>query len=1478
MEKISEIQILKEENKKLKFQLDAIHTQAKGLNLNGFVGEDSNTDLIQLLIENTQDLIFIHDMYGKIIGSNHLVNDFLPIQQSFTNMRDILSPEVKDKFEGYLARISQNKFERGYMKVLDKSGQIRILKYNNKLVYDKSLGNVVHGIAHDITDLWQSNKKLISSEESYKGLFNSSPYSVFITTLEGKIIEANATAIDKFNIEPDQIKSKDLEIVLFGSNKVKVSKSFSSLIKKATDSSIQKLEWNSKDKNQKSIVNELTISENKYAGAKVLIAQVKDITENKIAEVKEQDELSWQKAEDKLHKVFDKLRIITIAIDRTQKINYCNLALLKLTGLKKESIIGKTIDEIFVPDKKSLKSETIFYQLESEGFVNKIEKKILSKYGDIRIIEFSVTLQNNSAGTTTGLTLAGEDITENKRVIRALRESNEKLNDIFENVNDLIFTFSISGKMLLANKTTKESLGYSEEEIKNLKFGEIISPDTKDKTFEYLAKILQGEKVERFETVFINKQKKTLYVVGSINCKFVNGEPVEYRATFYDNTYKIRSERAQNLYNSIANITSDSPNLEILFLNIHKELKRVIDVNNFHVALHEQGSDMISFPYYVDEQSEGSIYRPIRKMAKGLSEYTIAQEKPIFLFEEDIENLIANDKIEIDIKTPKIWMGVPLKWENKIIGVIAVKSYSDRNKYRKRHLELLDFVSGQIAIAIERKKNEGKLNEQTARLNSVVETSSHLIWTLNREKALTSFNQNYSDAYCNFSGKRPLLDIKIGKSRPFMAIDELQEFVSKKYEAAFEGIPQHYEVKMIDQNKRTIWWETYLNPIVLPNGEIEEVSGISHDITDKKGQEMNLLESEEKFRSIFESFQDIYYRTDAQGYITMISPSVNELIGFSPEEMMGKRIEQFYENPVVQERLLRELYRYGRVRNFEVNIIIKNRAYINAISNIHLIKNSQNEVVGIEGIARDITFLKKAAEELIASKEVVEKSLKVKESFLANMSHEIRTPMNGIIGMIDLLSESNLSEEQQSYVETVKKSSETLLNILNDILDLSKLEAGKMQLKPSIISIKYTLEKLKSLFFHQAKQKNIGLNYQIDHKIPDSLLVDETRLLQIFSNLTSNAIKFTEKGSVEIKLNLELRNENIVSIKAEVSDTGIGINDNNQKLLFNSFSQVDNSNTKTYGGTGLGLAISKQLCQMMNGEMGVYSKENEGSTFWFSFEAQIAENIIPEQNNNSKPNRENVSLNYIPYILLVDDNAINRKVGEAMLKKLNCRTKTSENGLDAIDKITNERFDLVFMDIQMPVMDGITATKELKKSLKSLPPLIAITAFSMQDDKEKFLDAGLDDYLSKPIKIEKLSEMLNKWLKNDLSKVEINDSYSEEEPIVDEDVLKQLKSYGGAEIINETYGDFINENESLFIKFNDASYFNHQNLIVEDLHTLKGTSGTLGINKIKIKAEELENKFKQNKLQNIQQEFVNLRLLFDEFKNHYENKIKNKLQ
>jgi PAS domain S-box-containing protein len=304
----------------------------------------------------------------------------------------------------------------------------------------------------------------------------------------------------------------------------------------------------------------------------------------------------------------------------------------------------------------------------------------------------------------------------------------------------------------------------------------------------------------------------------------------------------------------------------------------------------------------------------------------------------------------------------------------------------------------------------------------------------------------------------------------------------------------------------------YLNPILSKDGSIEEVSAIAHDITEKKQSEIALIESERKFRDIFESFQDIYYRSDLKGHIIMISPSAYEMSGYQPSEIIGRRITEFYPMREKSQKVFRELLRNGMVKNFEVPFRTKEGAELQFILNIRIIYGDGGQPVAIEGVARDITELKKSAEELLKAKEVAEKSLKVKERFLANMSHEIRTPMNGIIGMIDLISDTPLLPKQKEYVNTIKKSSETLLHILNDILDLSKIEAGKMELHKAPMSLEVAIEKLYALFSQQAGAKRNQLLYHIEPEVPEFIIADETRLLQILSNLTANAIKFTENG------------------------------------------------------------------------------------------------------------------------------------------------------------------------------------------------------------------------------------------------------------------------------------------------------------------------------------------------------------------------------
>lgn len=1075
-----------------------------------------------------------------------------------------------------------------------------------------------------------------------------------------------------------------------------------------------------------------------------------------------------------------------------------------------------------------------------------------------------------------GATLIGEDVTDKKKIIKSLKEGNEQLQDLFENANDLIQVFSLNGDLQLVNRAWKDTLGYSEEEISSLNLKQIVHPDYLKDTFDHLQKILQGNKAdERFETVFTSKAGRNIHVIGSVNVRYEHDKPIAFRGIFHDNTERIRAERAQNLYYKIANLTINSDNLESLLYNIHQELKTLIAVNNFHVALYDKENNLLNFPYYVDENIGPKYVTNKRQISKALTEYSLFNEKPTFLYEEDILRLVEEKTIELLGPVPKIWLGVPLRLENRTIGVICVKSHSDRNKYKKRHLELLDFISGQIAIAIERKRNEQKIIEQTARLNAIIESSSHLIWSVNRKRALTSFNKNYADAIFKKYGEYP----EVNGNKIMMVADEsYADYLHQRYDEAFNGIPQHFETRSRDHAGNEVWRETYLNPIFLPDGKIEEVSGISHDITEKKRSELAVQESEEKFRNIFESFQDIYYRTDVKGRITMISPSGCELSGYTQEEVIGKHISEFYSSPKKQSKLIRQLIRTGTVRNYETNLRLKDGQTIQAISNIRLIYNKDGKPIAADGVARDITYLKKASEELLKAKEIAERSLKVKETFLANMSHEIRTPMNGIIGMIDLMNETGLDEEQKKYIQTIKKSSETLLRILNDILDLSKIEAGKMQLRLTSINLEATVEKLHSLFFQQASAKGIGFSYTISADIPKYILADEIRLLQILSNLTSNSIKFTDNGSVQIRLQLQEKRGNVHKIRVEIEDTGIGISEDNQKMLFESFSQVDNSSTKAYSGTGLGLAISKELCKMMNGEIGVKTRLGEGSTFWFTFEANESKRFNDhEAGKDIVVQIANTFTRQKPKILLVDDNSINQLVASEILRKSGCEVDIAENGMDAIEKVRHNTYDLIFMDIQMPKMDGVTATKEIRKlKLKNLPPIIAMTAYSMKEDRERFLLGGMDDYIPKPIKSENLINKVKEWThqSSHAGNEEVKEAIGNT-TIFNQEVFQKLKSFANSETMVKIYKEFEKETENQLQECKNSLQTDNFKVILDNLHAMKGTAGTLGVEKMERYAREIEAKLKSRNYENLSVDFVELENAFKEFKNYYKDIIKN---
>jgi len=572
---------------------------------------------------------------------------------------------------------------------------------------------------------------------------------------------------------------------------------------------------------------------------------------------------------------------------------------------------------------------------------------------------------------------------------------------------------------------------------------------------------------------------------------------------------------------------------------------------------------------------------------------------------------------------------------------------------------------------------------------------------------------------------------------------------------AIEKGSSRFEWLHLDSKGEDIWVDIALTCIV--RGENPILLASLHEVTDRKQMEELIRDSERRYARLAQQSGTFVWEVDCAGCYTYVSPSVESLIGYKPEELVGKMY--FYDLCPLEER--ESLKAFGleligsgsSMEQFENRIVSKSGEVLWVLSAGMVLKNEVGEVIGYQGSDMNISDRKAMEVDLLEAKAKAEAANVAKSEFLANMSHEIRTPMNGVIGMTELLLGTELDDEQRSFAETVQHSGEGLMHLLNDILDLSKIESGKLTLDSQPFDPRALIEDLLKSYAFLSREKGVDLLVAIDSEIPARLVGDSGRISQILNNLLNNAFKFTRKGQVRFSASLLAAADEAVTLRFEIEDTGIGISDELTPRLFQKFSQAESSTARLYGGSGLGLAICSELTRIMNGRIGVMSEPGNGSTFWCEIPLnRNTVDTVPFLTELSKDQHLATPYAQGGRILVVEDNSINREVARMQLQRMGYSVFVATSGADALERFKKMSVDLILMDVRMPKMDGLETTRKIRavenSEGRAHTPIVALTAHAMERDRKSCLAAGMDDYLTKPIRPFTLAESIRKWMPN----------------------------------------------------------------------------------------------------------------------------------
>ncbi|MEG4031051.1 MULTISPECIES: PAS domain S-box protein, partial [unclassified Microcoleus] len=685
-------------------------------------------------------------------------------------------------------------------------------------------------------------------------------------------------------------------------------------------------------------------------------------------------------------------------------------------------------------------------------------------------------------------------------------------------------------------------------------------------------------------------------------------------------------------------------------------------------------------------------------------------------------------------------------------------------------LELLKLLSAQIAISIENAQLYEQLGEYSRTLERKViertqELEQEMAVRMQTEIALGQSEEKFSTAFR--SSPNPIAIARFADGRYIEVNDSFLSTFSY-YREQVIGFTARDLNLWVNLEERDRYRQLLQESGVVRNQEFDcrtssgevrkmlvsadiiELGGeacillVTNDITDRQRAEEALKESEAKYRDLVETSQDMIWSVDVEGRYTFVNAAVQQIFGYSPEEMIGRKFSEFQ----IPEQLPKDNEIFQRMLNgesvfqYETIQLAKDSRPINLRFNSLVVRDSEGNILGITGTASDITEDKKAEAALQQAKEVADAANKAKSEFLSKMSHELRTPLNAILGFTQVLGrDRSLSHIQQEQIAIISRSGEHLLTLINDVLEMSKIEAGRITLNPTSFDLYHLLHSLEEMLKLKADSKDLQLSWHINSNIPQYVKTDESKLRQVLINLLGNAIKFTTKGSVTLRVTAIEKQKSPTdneprTITFEVEDTGHGIAPTEIGSLFKAFVQTD-AGRKSQEGTGLGLPISRQFVQLMGGDITVSSTLNRGTIF--SFDIHISSPEMAEvQPRQSRRRVIGLEPNQPSYrILVVDDKWESRLLLVNLLEPLGLEVREAENGQEAITIWETWKPHLIWMDMQMPVIDGYEATRQIKAKIQDeATPIVALTASAFEEERAIVLSSGCDDFVSKPFQEE----------------------------------------------------------------------------------------------------------------------------------------------